>query len=300
MRITGKFCVLSALALMMAGNDRAALQSAHASSLSLNFGSAVPGTVLDTNGNGTGFPTRLPNTGGSVVAGGGGAGSDAALTLNPGNLTISVNQGADLNNGTNLGQLEALGVQLSSLGYTGSQDFSVSATFTFPSSGVSNDYNQFGVYVGTVIATPPSSSYLTRDGFVNVGALSGQNAYGTNDPGTAADTGATFSARTFFGGDSITATISRVAGVFTETVADTTPSHAFSANVTPSDPGAFLNSFSNLNVGVYATNGTSGPAFSVPVTSFTATVVPEPSSIVLAGFAVASFLLVGYRRSNRA
>ncbi len=151
------------------------------------------------------------------------------------------------------------------------------------------NFNQFGVYVGS------SNVNMTRDGFVNVSPTPGQAAYGTNDAGTPADTGTVFSAQTFHSGDSITATITRAAGVFTETVADITPGNTFSANVTPTSP-SFLNAFSDLNVGVYATNGTESNPFSLTVTSFTATVVPEPSSIVLLCVAAVGLLVAGVRR----
>jgi hypothetical protein len=262
--------------------------AANATTLSLNFGSAVPGTILDGSGNGTGLPTRLSGTGATY-----GAGSDSTLTLNTGahTLTIAPTNAADFNGATNLANMEALGVQLSSLGYTGSQDFSVSASFTFPAAA-NADYNQFGVYVAN------SGTVVTRDGFVFVDSVNGQNAYSTNDnPGAGPnDTGTTFSAQTFHAGDSITASMTRIGGTFTETVTDTTPGHTFTVNVTPANPpGAFLNSFSNLNVGIYATE-TNGNLFSLPVTSFSATVVPEPSSMILSGLGLFGLAIAARRR----
>jgi len=205
-------------------------------------------------------------------------------------LTIAPTNAADFNGGT-IANMEALGVQLSSLGYTGSQDFSVRASFTFPSAA-SADYNQFGVYVGN------SGTVLTRDGFVFVSSVNGQNAYGTNDNPIVGpnDSGTVFSAQTFNAGDSIIASITRIGGTFAETVTDTTPGHTFTAIVTPTNPpGGFLNAFSDLNVGIYATE-TSGNLFSLPVTSFTATVLPEPSTIVLLCVATAGLFVAGVRR----
>jgi hypothetical protein len=280
-------CRFYALGLMLACALAVALPAgaftatAQGTTLSLNFGSAVPGTIQDGSGNGTGFSTRLPNTGTSL------SNPDTNLSLNTvtHTLTVSPNPAADFNGGP-INTMEALGVNLSSLGFNGSQDFSVSASFSYPSAA-GQDFNQFGVYVGA------SGTVLTRDGFVNVNILGGQKSYSANDNGSG-DFSTTFASRTFVSGDQIVTTISRTGGVFTETVADTT--QGFSDVVTPASlPGAYLNAFSNLNGGIYATE-TSGALFSLPVTSFTATVVPEPSSIVLVCVAAAGLLLAGRRR----
>src|SRR5581483_7704753 len=99
---------------------------AFASSLNLNF-SSTGGSVLDSAGQGTGFSARLGGTGGSLAV------NDPNLTINTGsgNLTLRSQQ-ADFNGQAGVSIMSAPGVNLSTLGFSGSQDFSVTATFLGP------------------------------------------------------------------------------------------------------------------------------------------------------------------------
>ena len=109
--------------------------------LILTFDAAVPGTLADKNGLGTGFTHRLPGTGASLPT------NDPNMDLlsSPGRLLLTSTR-ADINQGNvsrNLATLEAPGVFLSSVG---SSDISVSALFR--SVSVPNPSDQLLLYVG--------------------------------------------------------------------------------------------------------------------------------------------------------
>ena len=221
------------------------------------------GTVTDTNGVGTNFTTRLANT---LTAS-----PDSRLLLDTtsiGVLNLSgTTTGQNFNGQANVGQIEAPGILLSGLGFTGSQDFSVSATFVKLQNGALFEYAQFGVYVGT------STTQMTRDGFLFSSILGGKAYFGVNTNGTA-DSNITGSGQPAFDGRTLIATISRTGGVFAETVNG--------VNVTPSlDPGLFLDGASDLTVGVYSVNTDGTKPFTASLDGFTATVAPEPGSATL-------------------
>lgn len=154
--------------------------SARATTISLDFNAPVPGTILDQNGNGTGLLDRLPGTGSEI------SGNDPNLHLNVGSLDVTSVPNADFNGATNLTTTSTPGIKLSSLGFTGTEDFSVSATGNLPvlSSG---GYQQVGVYVGT------ASDKFVRAGIIHIG---GANAFAVNNNG-GADSG-TWSERSPF------------------------------------------------------------------------------------------------------
>jgi arabinan endo-1,5-alpha-L-arabinosidase len=244
------------------------VQSSFGATLNLNFTSPVPGTIQDSSSQGTGFTTPLSGTNT--------ASPNSGLLLASGTLQVTgPSAGADFNSQANIGTMQAPGILLSSLGFTGSQDFSVSTTFSVPAGAFSN-FGQIGVYVGS------NSASVTRDGFVFVnvgGPLTGAQFYGTNNTGL--DAGTTFSAQPgLTSSDILTATISRTGGVFDETV----KVGVLTFDITPTDSTLFtsLNSLTNLTVGIYSTNTPSETAFTTPFDSFSATVdvseVPEPGT----------------------
>jgi hypothetical protein len=102
----------------------------------LDFNGAIPGTIQDANGLGTGFTDRLPGTG-TIY------GNDPNLDLlaNPGSLTIT-SAVADALPPQNFFQMETLGLKLSGIG---TEDFSISAQFR--DIGALN--GQLMLYVGT-------------------------------------------------------------------------------------------------------------------------------------------------------
>jgi hypothetical protein len=249
------------LALANAGN---------AASLNLDF-SSTGGTLLDAQGQGTGFTTRLSGTGTALAA------NDPNLDINTatGKLTIRTgnNTGAnqDFNGQVGLDTLEAVGIQLSSLGYTGSEDFSVSAVFD-PLTPT-NDFDQAGIFIGS------DAQSLARAGHITFGDgqeyFSGYNTAGVDNNGR-------FFGFGFNGADGMTVTISRVGGdwqFFVDGLA-WHPNTAGDGAGTPVDPTGFngspdLNSLSDLTVGVFAINVVNTVSETVSLDSFSVN-VPVP------------------------
>ncbi|MFT3780672.1 MAG: glycoside hydrolase family 43 protein [Nibricoccus sp.] len=136
--------------------------------LDLNFGSAATSGLQDATGAFTGFPSRLPGTGSALPA------WDPNLRLNTttGSLELSTTQ-SDFNGQANLGIASMPGANLSSLGFTGSEDFAVTAVFK-PLTTL-EFIDQVGVYIGAnsnlmtradtiVFATPERHSTHTQNG----------------------------------------------------------------------------------------------------------------------------------------
>jgi len=236
---------------------------AHATQIySLNFSTAVPGTQLDKNGLGTGFTTRLAGTGGAIAP------SDPNLVLDrrAGWLRMTSTNG-DINGQRANATMDFIGIDLSSLAYTGTQDFVVSASFVnvptnFPSQ--SNSFDQFGAFVGE------DSLYLTRGGGTNYNAFGAPEfeAFGDNifNGGKFDDA--------FFGpltGNAMQIEISRTGGVWKTLVNGFDRTPLFQPN--------FLDN-PNLVAGVWLYS-TDDSQFIVDLTSFQVTVVPEPASAAL-------------------
>jgi len=208
--------------------------------LSLNFGSAVSGGILDSNGNGTGFPVRLPGTGASLPA------NDTNLVVDTVNGVLDVTTtSSDYNGGNGLDVNENLGVALSTLGFTGTQDLNVTALFPQPFPATSS-FDQFGVYVGQ------DTNYLTRDGsitFANKERYSENIAPGTN--GIPANGGGQYFGFAFNSTIPMTAFISRTAGVW----------HYYIDGVqwdVLTQPDPTLDATTNLTAGVFAEDVANG------------------------------------------
>jgi hypothetical protein len=266
------------LGVMMAGLLTAT--PLHASNtLTLDFDS-ISGTVLDNAGKGTGFTTRLAGTGGLLPA------NDYNMNLyeSGGKLEIFP-QNSDYNGQVNMGINSAPGINLSTLGFTGTQDFSVTAVF----SGlfVPTEYiDQLGVYVGS------DSAHLTRAGLITFGGpeyysvhtITGNDLYGH-----------------FYGfgldaSDGMTVTISRTAG-FWDYVIDgvhwlpNTAADGSGGYV----PASFLDANTDLTVGLFAITPFNSNFKIFQVESFTVTVVPEPSSLALFGVSLPGVWLLRRR-----
>ncbi|HEY8505100.1 MAG TPA: FecR family protein [Gemmataceae bacterium] len=110
--------------------------------LRLAFDRAADTGVRDVNGLGTGLTHRLPGTGRWLPA------NDPNLRLDPvaARLELTTTR-SDLNGRRRLGRGEYLGVRLSDLGFTGPEDFAVTATI--PNMPALEDFGQFGLYAGT-------------------------------------------------------------------------------------------------------------------------------------------------------
>jgi hypothetical protein len=107
----------------------------------LDFNRHVPGTLLDAEGRGVGLTHRLPGTGGDL------GGQDGNLRLNTTRKALELTTTrSDINTQQGMEEGEYLGFRLSDLGFTGSEDFSVSATI--PKIPGLESVGQFGLYAG--------------------------------------------------------------------------------------------------------------------------------------------------------
>lgn len=115
----------------------------HPRTIRLSFDRSVGGSVRDANGLGTGLTDRLPGTGTLLPE------HDPNLRLDPDKAQLELTTTrSDLNNkGFRLVRGEYLGVRLSDLGFTGKEDFAVTAII--PNIPALINYDQFGLYAGT-------------------------------------------------------------------------------------------------------------------------------------------------------
>jgi hypothetical protein len=110
--------------------------------LRLTFARESAGTLGDAAGRGTGLTHRLPGTGARLPV------QDPNLRLDPDRRRLELTTTrSDINNQFRLGQGEYLGVRLSDLGFTGREDFAVTAVI--PDIPALEDFGQFGLYAGT-------------------------------------------------------------------------------------------------------------------------------------------------------
>ncbi|HEX5220614.1 MAG TPA: LamG-like jellyroll fold domain-containing protein [Verrucomicrobiae bacterium] len=245
--------------------------ASQAATFSLNFDSAS-GTVLDRNGVGSGFTARMPGSGGNI------AGNDTNLLLRTaqGLLQLRTSPGADFNGQANLANASVVGIDLSDLGYTGEQDFVAKARFV----NLTNR-NAFPDQLCLVVGT--TTSNLIRAGFINFDQYHG----GTDaNEGTAVNTisGIDSSSR-FFGavvGDTMTVEIRRASGRWYVTVNgfDRLPNANTDGTGAPAQPG-FLDSATNLFVGVVAMDVGNNSPWHADLDSFSVNVTPvAPPSVV--------------------
>jgi hypothetical protein len=200
-------------------------------------GTAASG-VRDGSGLLTGLTHRLPGTGDELPD------HDPNLRLVPetGQLELTTTD-SDLNTQHKLGRGEYLGLRLADLGFTGPEDFEVSATF--PAIPALDGIGQLGLYAGS-----------RSDRNVRGGVLIRRNKVGqytqflvTNADGT--DTG-----RRDIGvladGTDLRLTLRRVGGKFSLTIEKSTD--GFATVLTPLRPTAFLDAETDLYVGVFGAN----------------------------------------------
>ncbi len=126
---------------------------AHARSITLDFSRPMPGTLADGRGQGVGFTHRLPGTGALLPR------FDANLFLRSDTPALELTTTrSDLNTQDRMNTGEYLGFRLAELGFTGPEDFEISATMPrIPGLDV---VGQFGLYVG------PRSNQNIRGGLI--------------------------------------------------------------------------------------------------------------------------------------
>lgn len=195
--------------------------------LDLDFSLAGTGALRDANGVFTGLTTRLPGTGTALPA------SDPNLLLDTaaGLLALRTTR-ADFNGAVGLPGNSSPGVALSELGFTGNEDFAITAVFR-PLEGL-QFIDQVGVYVGT------GSDAVTRAGTIVFGAPERYSLHSIN--------GGDFGGR-FFGfgldvSDGMTVTIAREAGAWRYEIDG--------VEWNPPSPPSFLDGAADLVAGVFA------------------------------------------------
>lgn len=200
------------------------------------------GTITDVDAEPTGL-IRLANTG-----------TNPAYLPNDPNININTagtgtftfrTETTDFNGQSLMSNMAALGIRLSDLGFSGSQDFSVRVKFiNTPAMGGAD---QLGIFAGA------SSTQLVRGGRIDAGSALGVNTNGNNDS-DAVFPGAQLS---LAAGKPMTVELSRIGGVWALSV--------HGVNITPGAQPSFLNSLSDLTVGFYGSDLFTGNAHKFPV-----------------------------------
>lgn len=221
--------------------------------LDLDF--TAPGTAGLRDGAGvfTGLTARLPGTGASVPA------NDPLLSLETagaGALAITSTQ-ADYNGGAGLAINRSVGVALSSLGFSGAQDFAATALFRTPPTLALVD--QIGLFVGA------NGSTLTRAGAI---------VFGSAPEGYAVHTQAGTDVAGRFAGalnltDGLAVAIQREAGAWRHTV-DGVEWNPQVGGV--KSEASFLGGFGDLTAGVFAITPFNANAKTVRVEAFSVVV----------------------------
>ena len=216
----------------------------------LSFTSSIPNSILDFNGVGTGFTTRLPGTGTSIAA------NDPNLQVETTSGTLTwLTTGVNLNGQSGIATGDFLGFPLSVVGVTANQDFSFSVTFN--NLQFTSAFDQIGLFVGT------SSSSAFRGGELNTGQSTAYTVQTVNG----ADTNLQSSnALKPLPGDNVIFTLSRTSGTWAFAVQNlTNPSR--SGNIPVTQP-TFLNGIPNLIGGVYASNASNATFKTETISSF--------------------------------
>lgn len=213
-------------------------------------------SVRDAAGLPTGFTDRLPGTGAALAA------DDPNLRLNleKGLLELTTTN-SDLNTRYQLRHGEYLGVRLSDLGFTGTEDFAVSATvLNIPALDL---VGQFGLYAGS------GSENSVRGGLINsrrseVGLYNQflvTNQKHKDEP--------PLRVGLFETGTDLRITLRRVAGKYTLAVENLSSGHASTLS---SHQPAFLDPARDLYVGVFGANTQSETSRTLTVKAFEVTV----------------------------
>ncbi|HVK09582.1 MAG TPA: FecR domain-containing protein, partial [Gemmataceae bacterium] len=233
-----------------------------ARSVRVGFDRPTPGTLPDLTGAGTGLTHRLPGTGGALFH------NDEYMALDTarGRLELTPTR-SDLNRQFRLHQGEYLGLRLSDLGYTGAEDFEVSAVF--PDTPELKFIGQFGLYAGA------RSDRVIRGGVlkVNKQGTDVQTQFLVNNPdGWDVDL---HEVGLLGPGTDVRLTLRRLAGKYTLTVEDLTGGGASTLAIRHPD---YLDREPDLYVGLFAAEPRSDVGQRLLVKELRATVwVPAPA-----------------------
>jgi ferric-dicitrate binding protein FerR (iron transport regulator) len=223
----------------------------------LEFDRPATDGIRDDAGAPVGFTHRLPGTGTALPN------DDPNLKLDPakGQLELTTTN-TDLNTQYRLWEGEYLGVRLADLGFTGPEDFAVSATFlNIPALEI---VGQFGLYAG------PASDQTIRGGLINSRRKeTGQftQFLVTNQDGKDSLPHKVGLLET---GTDLRMTLRRAGGEYTLTVENRTTGEA--STLTPRGHPAFLDPARDLYVGVFGANTQSEVRRTLVIKDFRATV----------------------------
>lgn len=246
-------------------------------SSSLDFSAPTPGTVLDASGFGTGFPTRLPTSGGAIPT------NDPRLDIvsEPGVLRMTSSH-ADLNyQGVNLPDAEAPAVFVPNVG---SDNLRVSATLrgvTLPS-GQDQLFLFAGNSAGETLRGGPHDGNL----FFLIQNHAGSG--GLDDPLFVGSLNA------FNAGDDLKVELRRTGGLWSLAWENLTSPGMDGVSGSYAVP--WLDTSDDLYFGVHAANAGSQTSFVARIDDFCVKVVPEASSLVLGAFGVAGLGVSLWRR----
>jgi hypothetical protein len=124
--------------------------------LRLDFTRPIPGTLLDVEGRGVGLTRRLPGTGSRLPE------RDPNLRLRPDRRALELTTTrSDLNTQERMPTGEYLGFRLSDLGFTGKEDFEISARI--PNIPGLKVVGQFGLYAGSKSDQSIRGGLISRD-----------------------------------------------------------------------------------------------------------------------------------------
>jgi regulation of enolase protein 1 (concanavalin A-like superfamily) len=214
----------------------------------INF-SAGSGSILDMNGVSTPFSVRLGGTGLSIPT------EDPDLLMNNGAMDFT-SVTCDFNGQLLVTNADAIGFDLSSIGFTGTQDLAVTGSITNVAASV--NYDQAGIFAGATTTNFVraglifNSDFTANPGSYGVGNLNGGDIGIATAPPPPAD---------------MLVTIARAGGVWSASVNG--------VNVTPNASLAFLNATNDLTVGVF-TIDTSGTHNTCTVNGFSASLFTGP------------------------
>jgi ferric-dicitrate binding protein FerR (iron transport regulator) len=222
--------------------------------LDLAFRRAVPASLPDGDGKGIGLTHRLPGTGEKLPP----LDPNLRLDLDKGYLDITTTE-SDINRAFKLDTGEYLGIRLSDLGFTGDEDFAVTASL--PDIPALAFIGQFGLYVGS------RSDCNIRGGLLGRKEEGRYTIFLVNNNG-GRDTDSHF-VGLFSTGDHLVLTMRRRDGKYSLTVENRT--NGSSSTVTIRHP-AFLDGKRDLFVGLFAANPRSEVHRPIRVKNFQATV----------------------------
>jgi hypothetical protein len=222
--------------------------------LTLDFRRPVTGSIEDSQGYGIGLTHRLPGTGMALP----GRDPNLALSTLDRSLRLTTTR-SDLNTQDHMPTGEYLGLRLTDLGFTGSEDFEISTTI--PKIPGLRQVGQFGLYVGA------SSTACIRGGLISWPM---PDRYGqflvNNHGGVDADLNEVGLMST---GDDLRLTLRRIAGRFSLLVENL--SRGSSSTLTIAHPD-FLDRESDLFAGLFGANPQTDVSKTLTVTEVRCTV----------------------------